>query len=137
MRPRSAMPRRGSERAVPPSWEIGVREARLRRAPHALTRFLRVLGPGIVTGASDDDPSGIATYAIAGASLGYSSLWTALFTYPMMAVSQYLSAKIGLVTGRGLAGVLRLHYPSALVLPLICALVIANSINAGADIGAI
>jgi NRAMP (natural resistance-associated macrophage protein)-like metal ion transporter len=124
-------------RIVRPAAEEGVREARLRKAPNAIARFFRVLGPGIITGASDDDPSGIATYAIAGASLGYSTLWTALVTFPMMAVSQYLCAKIGLVTGRGLATVLRLNYPKYVVLPLVFGLVIANSINAGADIGAI
>lgn len=109
----------------------------MRTAPNAVARFFRLLGPGIITGASDDDPSGIATYAVAGASLGYSTLWTALVTFPMMAVSQYLCAKIGLVTGRGLAGVLRRHYPKYVVFPLVFGLVIANSINAGADIGAI
>lgn len=136
---RSAADSRESKRArgVRPASEIGVREAKLRKAPNALARFFGVLGPGIVTGASDDDPSGIATYAVAGASLGYSTLWTALFTFPMMAISQYLCAKIGLVTGRGLADVLRLNYPKYVALPLVFALVIANSINAGADIGAI
>jgi NRAMP (natural resistance-associated macrophage protein)-like metal ion transporter len=133
-------PSDGSERkrrAIRPSAEIGVREARLRKEPNALVRLFRLLGPGIITGASDDDPSGVATYAVAGASLGYSTLWTALATFPMMAVSQYLCAKIGLVTGRGLADVLRVNYPAYVVFPLIFGLVIANSVNAGADIGAI
>jgi len=66
-----------------------------------------VLGPGLVTGASDDDPSGIGTYAVAGASLGFATFWLALFTFPLLAAVQFTSAKIGLVTGRGLAGVLR------------------------------
>src|SRR5947209_20014947 len=70
------------------------------------SRFLRILGPGLITGASDDDPSGIGTYAIAGASLGLSTLWMALWTLPLMISIQYISAKIGLVTGRGIAGVL-------------------------------
>src|SRR5437763_1724259 len=75
-----------------------------------LRRLLKALGPGLVTGASDDDPSGIATYAVAGAALGYSMLWTALATFPMMAAVQYICAKIGLVSGRGIAGVIREHY---------------------------
>jgi len=102
-----------------------------------ILRFLRVLGPGLITGASDDDPSGIATYALAGASLGYATLWTALVTFPLMASVQFISAKIGLVTGTGLAGVLRRHYRSSLLYPTVLGLVIANTLNAGADIGAI
>jgi Mn2+/Fe2+ NRAMP family transporter len=74
-------------------------------------RFLRVLGPGLITGASDDDPSGVGTYAMAGAALGPSVLWTAVVTFPMMAAVQFICAKIGLVTGTGLAGVLKRHYP--------------------------
>jgi NRAMP (natural resistance-associated macrophage protein)-like metal ion transporter len=100
-------------------------------------RFLNVLGPGLVTGASDDDPSGIGTYAQAGATFGYATLWTALFTLPMAATVQYICAKVGLVSGRGLAGVLREHFPRAVLCPAIAALVIANTINAGVDIGAI
>jgi NRAMP (natural resistance-associated macrophage protein)-like metal ion transporter len=95
------------------------------------------LGPGIITGASDDDPSGIATYSVAGASLGFSTLWTALITFPMMAVVQFICAKIGLVTGRGLGSVLRARYPSYIVISLVLLLAVANTINAGADIGAI
>lgn len=102
-----------------------------------LKRFLRVLGPGLITGASDDDPSGIGTYAIAGASFGFNTLWMALVTFPMMASVQYMCAKIGMVSGRGLAGVLKTHYPRNLVYVTVFALVLANSINAGADIGAI
>ena len=120
-----------------PATAVGVREAKLRKEPTAVRKFFALLGPGLITGASDDDPSGIATYAVAGASLGYSTLWTALVTLPMMAVTQFLCAKIGLVTGRGLGEVLRLRYPRYLVVSLVGALVIANCINAGADIGAI
>jgi NRAMP (natural resistance-associated macrophage protein)-like metal ion transporter len=98
---------------------------------------LQTLGPGLITGASDDDPSGIATYALAGASLGYSILWTALVTFPLMASVQFICAKVGLVAGRGLAGVLRQHYPARLVYAAVLALIIANTLNAGADIGAI
>ena len=103
----------------------------------ALPRLLSILGPGVITGASDDDPSGIGTYAMAGAQLGYAALWTALLTFPLMASIQFICAKIGLVTGRGLAGVLRRHYPRGLLYPAVAGLVIANTINAGADIGAI
>ena len=100
-------------------------------------RFLKILGPGLITGASDDDPSGIGTYALAGASLGLSVLWTALATFPMMAVVQFVCAKIGMVTGAGLARVLRRHHSRALLYPVVAGLVIANTINAGSDIGAI
>jgi NRAMP (natural resistance-associated macrophage protein)-like metal ion transporter len=74
-------------------------------------RFWRTLGPGLITGASDDDPSGIATYSQAGARFGFSITWTLLFTYPLMAAIQEISARIGRTTGRGLAGNLRRHYP--------------------------
>ncbi|HEY1500635.1 MAG TPA: Nramp family divalent metal transporter [Acidobacteriaceae bacterium] len=96
-----------------------------------------MLGPGLITGASDDDPSGISTYAIAGASFGYGTLWMALVTLPMMSAVQYMCAKIGMVSGRGLAGVLKTHYPGKLLYLAVFGLVVANSINAGADIGAI
>ena len=96
-----------------------------------------MLGPGLITGASDDDPSGIGTYSIAGASLGFATLWTAIVTLPLMAVVQYLCAKIALVSGRGLAGVLRVHYSRKLLYPAIACLVVANTINAGTDIAAI
>ena len=105
-----------------------------------LTRFikiLRVLGPGLITGASDDDPSGIATYAMAGASHGFKTLWMALLTLPMMAAVQFMCAKIGMVTGRGLGGVLKENYPKPLLYATVFALVTANVLNAGADIGAI
>jgi NRAMP (natural resistance-associated macrophage protein)-like metal ion transporter len=104
---------------------------------NAVRRLFRELGPGLITGASDDDPSGIATYALAGASLGYATLWSALLTFPLMASVQFISAKVGLVSGCGLAGVLRRHYPPTLLYPAVLGLVIANTLNAGADIGAI
>src|SRR2546425_8359839 len=104
-----------------------------QREPHALKRVLKVLGPGLITGASDDDPSGIGTYATAGASLGYRTLWTAPFTFPLMAAVQYVCAKVGLVTGMGLAGVLRQHYSRWVLYPAVLGLVVANTINAGAD----
>jgi NRAMP (natural resistance-associated macrophage protein)-like metal ion transporter len=100
-------------------------------------RFLKVLGPGLITGASDDDPSGIGTYAMAGASLGYTPLWTSLVTFPLMAGAQLICARIGLVTGCGLAGIMRRNYSLWWAYPAIAALVIANTINAAADIQAI
>jgi NRAMP (natural resistance-associated macrophage protein)-like metal ion transporter len=102
-----------------------------------LKQLLRSFGPGLITGASDDDPSGIGTYAVAGASLGYATLWTALVSFPMMTAVQYTCAKIGMVSGTGLAAVLRERFPRPLVYAAVLALVTANSVNAGADIGAI
>jgi NRAMP (natural resistance-associated macrophage protein)-like metal ion transporter len=107
------------------------------RETNPVLRFLRILGPGLVTGASDDDPSGIGTYAVAGATLGFTILWTALVTFPLMAAMQFICAKVGMVTGQGLAGVLRMHYPRWLLYPAVLGLVVANTINVGADIGAI
>jgi NRAMP (natural resistance-associated macrophage protein)-like metal ion transporter len=113
----------------------GAREVALAHEPNLLKRFWKLLGPGFITGASDDDPSGIGTYAVAGAALGYATLWTALVTFPLMTATQFISAKVGLQTGQGLAAVLRQHYPRWLLYPVVLAL--ANTINAGADIGAI
>src|SRR5205814_1169193 len=99
--------------------------------------FLKILGPGFISGASDDDPSGIGTYAVAGAQFGFGRLWTALVTYPMMATVQYICAKLGMVSGMGLAGVIRRHYSPWVLDPAVLGLVLANTINVGADIGAI
>lgn len=96
-----------------------------------------VLGPGLITGASDDDPSGIGTYAVAGARYGFATLWTMPVMLPMMAAIQFMSAKIGMVAGTGLAGALRLYYPRRILWASVMALVVANIINVGADIGAI
>src|SRR5437588_709046 len=112
-------------------------ESRLAREKNPIKRFLMSLGPGVITGASDDDPSGIGTYTQAGASFGFSTLWTAPVTLPMMAAVQFICAKIGMVSGMGLGGVLRKHYPRWVVYAAISLLVIANTINAGTDIGAI
>jgi NRAMP (natural resistance-associated macrophage protein)-like metal ion transporter len=106
------------------------------RAPWA-RRVLRRLGPGLIAGASDDDPTALATYAQAGASLGYATLWTALFSYPLMAAVQYICARIGLVCGLGLASVIRRHYSRWLLYPVVVGLLIANTLNIGADLGAI
>jgi NRAMP (natural resistance-associated macrophage protein)-like metal ion transporter len=110
--------------------------AELRAEKNPLKRLGEALGPGLITGASDDDPSGIGTYAQAGAQYGFATLWTTIAMLPMQTAVQYMCAKIGLVTGKGLAGVLREHYHRALY-PAVIALVIANTLNAGADIGAI
>ncbi|HEX7456138.1 MAG TPA: divalent metal cation transporter [Candidatus Nanoarchaeia archaeon] len=99
-------------------------------------KFLSNLGPGLVTGASDDDPSGIATYSIAGASFGYALNWLTLFLYPLMTIVQEMCGRIGMVTGRGLAGVIKASYPKTFLYFVVCLLLIANTINIGADIGA-
>jgi NRAMP (natural resistance-associated macrophage protein)-like metal ion transporter len=99
-------------------------------------RILAVLGPGLITGASDDDPSGIATYSQAGAQFGYSMTWVMLFTWPLMAAIQEISARIGRVTGKGIAANLREHYSVWLLRPIVALLLAANFINLGADLGA-
>lgn len=99
-------------------------------------RLLGVLGPGLITGASDDDPSGIATYSQAGAQFGYGLSWTLLLTYPLMCAVQMIAARVGRTTGHGLAGVLRRHYPNWLLQLLVFLLIAANTINLGADLGA-
>jgi NRAMP (natural resistance-associated macrophage protein)-like metal ion transporter len=100
-----------------------------------LGQFLAELGPGLITGAADDDPSGISTYSVAGASYGYATLWTALLSFPLMAAIQLMCARLGMVTGRGLASVIRTRY-SRWVLWLACGLVVvANVFNIGADLG--
>lgn len=91
---------------------VDPKAAELRAEKNPLKRLGKVLGPGLITGASDDDPSGIGTYAQAGAQHGFATLWTTLAMLPLMTAVQYLCAKIGLVTGKGLAGVLREHYPA-------------------------
>jgi NRAMP (natural resistance-associated macrophage protein)-like metal ion transporter len=96
----------------------------------------RVVGPGLITGASDDDPSGIATYSQVGAQYGYSLGWTMILTYPLMSAVQMVSARIGRVTGHGIAGNLVRHYPAWLANALVMLLLIANTINIGADLGA-
>ena len=98
--------------------------------------FFKILGPGWITGAADDDPSGIATYSQAGAQFGFTTLWMALFMFPMMFVIQEICARIGLVTGSGLAGIIKKRYSKKTVYPIISLLLIANTINIGADIGA-
>ena len=103
---------------------------------HGLLRFLRILGPGLITGAADDDPSGIATYSQTGAQFGYGQLWTVLFMFPLMVAVQEACARIGAVTGKGLAAVVRDNYSRKLLSAVVLLVVIANTINIGADIGA-
>lgn len=102
-----------------------------------IRRFWQLLGPGFISGASDDDPSGIGTYVVAGASSGFATLWTALVTFPMVAAVQFICAKVAMVTGEGLGCVLRKHYSRGIVYTATLALLLANTINAGADLGAI
>jgi len=102
---------------------------------HRTGSFFRNLGPGLITGAADDDPSGVSTYSVAGASFGYLPLWTAVLSFPLMTAVQLMCARLGMVTGLGLAGVIRRRY-SPVVLWAACALlVVANIINIAADLG--
>jgi NRAMP (natural resistance-associated macrophage protein)-like metal ion transporter len=99
-------------------------------------KLREVLGPGLITGASDDDPSGIATYSQAGAQFGYATGWTLLFSYPLMCAIQQISAQIGRVTGRGVAGNMRRFMPAWSLYVIVALLLVANTINIGADLGA-
>jgi Mn2+/Fe2+ NRAMP family transporter len=99
--------------------------------------WLRELGPGLITGAVDDDPSGIVTCSQAGAAFGYALGWSVLLTLPFMVAVQEISARLGRVTGGGLAAALKRHAPMPLLVALVGLLVVANVINLGADIGAI
>lgn len=99
-----------------------------------IRNFFKKLGPGVITGASDDDPAGIAIYSQAGAQAGYGLLWTSLFTFPLMSAIQEMCARIGLVTGRGLMGAVRRYYPTPLILLVAVVVLAANTINIGADL---
>src|SRR5271156_892991 len=116
-----------AKRAKPPAAEI-------KQPPRP--KLLEVMGPGLITGASDDDPSGIATYSQVGAQFGYSVGWTLIFSYPLMCAIQLISANIGRITGRGIAGNLRHYYPVWVLRSLVALLIVANTINIGADLGA-
>jgi len=105
-----------------------------RKAPAGINKFLKTLGPGLVTGASDDDPSGIVTYSQAGAQFGLATLWTALLTFPLMAAMQGMAARIGLVTSKGLSGTLRTYYPRWVLYSMIVFSFPAVIMNIGADI---
>jgi NRAMP (natural resistance-associated macrophage protein)-like metal ion transporter len=98
-------------------------------------RFFSNLGPGLITGAADDDPSGIATYSVTGASFGYTPLWTAIFSFPLMSAVQIMCGRLGMVTGLGLAGVIRVRYPRWILWGACALLLIANIFNIAADLG--
>lgn len=108
------------------------RKFRLRK----IRKFFSLLGPGLTTGAADDDPSGIATYSQTGAQFGYGQLWTALYMLPFMTAVQEACARIGLVTGKGIAAVVKEHYNRTILYAVVGLVVVANTINIGADIGA-
>ena len=112
------------------------KSSKVKPVPLFKSRLARVLGPGLITGASDDDPSGIATYSQAGAQFGFSITWTLLFTYPLMVGIQEISARIGRITGHGIASNLRAHYPNWLLQIIVALVLVANTINIGADLGA-
>jgi len=101
-----------------------------------IKKIFSILGPGFITGASDDDPSGVTTYSQTGALFGFAQAWTALFSFPLMVAIQEMCGRIGLVTGKGLAGVIRLHYPKGVLYLTVFLLLFANTINIGADLGA-
>ena len=107
------------------------RAEQVTRESHPVKKAALLLGPGFITGAADDDPSGIGTYSVAGASLGLATLWTALLTFPFMAAVQNICARLGQVSGSGLAGILKEHYPA------VALVFVANVVNIGADLGAI
>jgi len=122
-----------SQRRRPVAARIAARWARFIARDR---RLMRYIGPGWITGASDDDPSGIATYSQAGAEFGYGMTWVMLFTFPLMAAIQEISARIGRVTGKGIAGNIRSHYPPWLLRGIVALLLVANILNLGADLGA-
>ena len=103
--------------------------------PQRFRRFFGRLGPGLITGAADDDPSGISTYSVTGAAFGYAPLWTALFSFPLMTAVQMMCARLGMVTGQGLAGVIRQYYPRWVLWGACSLLVTANTVNIAADLG--
>jgi NRAMP (natural resistance-associated macrophage protein)-like metal ion transporter len=106
-----------------------------RDKKRSIFEYWHMLGPGLTTGAADDDPSGIATYSQAGAQFGYNMLWTAALTFPLMAVIQEMCARIGLVTGRGLASAIRLYFPRWVLYTAAVLLLVSNTFNIGADLG--
>src|SRR6266568_5540725 len=126
-------PSREADTDDPPAGRMTIEEAR-RRGPIG---WLQLLGPGLITGASDDDPSGIGTYSQVGSHFGYGLLWTALLTFPFMVAVQELCARIALQTGVGLGMSLKRKFPRWIVGPCIAALFAANTINVGADLGAV
>jgi Mn2+/Fe2+ NRAMP family transporter len=126
------------DKSAPNSTKEAFQDPRKKTPPKGVTKqgLLQILGPGLVTGASDDDPSGIATYSQVGAQYGLGMLWTMLFSYPLMAGIQEISGCIGRVTGKGIAGNLRQYYHPAFLYSIVSLVFAANIINLGADIGA-
>ena len=119
----------------PPRSRKPLKRTKPRRKPHRFRRFFGGLGPGLITGAADDDPSGISTYSVTGAAFGYAPLWTALFSFPLMTAVQMMCARLGMVTGQGLAGVIRSRYSRWVLWGAAGLLVTANTVNIGADLG--
>jgi len=114
---------------------LSTEDVEKRKKHGLLTRSFAILGPGLITGAADDDPSGISTYSVAGAAYGYATLWIALLTFPLMVAVQLMCARLGMVTGRGLAAAVRIYYPRWVLWGACSILVVANVINIGADLG--
>jgi NRAMP (natural resistance-associated macrophage protein)-like metal ion transporter len=114
---------------------VATARKRIGRGSRRIRRFVELLGPGLITGAADDDPSGVSTYSVTGAAFGYAPLWTALFSFPLMAAVQLMCSRLGMVSGRGLAGVIRRRYPRPVLWAACTLLVVANVVNIGADLG--
>jgi NRAMP (natural resistance-associated macrophage protein)-like metal ion transporter len=119
---------------IPAEPPLGPIHSSSQKKQGPIRRFFSILGPGVITGAADDDPSGIVTYSIAGAQLGTSMLWVALLTWPLMSAVQMMCARVGMVTGSGLATALRKKFPKWVLVVMGIALFIANTINVGADL---
>ncbi len=127
----------GSFEGSTPEADHRLGDRRTAAQPKGIKKFLNILGPGLITGASDDDPSGVGTYATAGAATGYRYLWTAIITYPMQAAIQGMCARIGQVSGKGLAATIKQYYPKGVLYPIVLLLIFANTFNVGADLAAI
>ena len=104
--------------------------------PRGIRKFLKSLGPGLITGAADDDPSGIGTHSQVGAEFGYGLAWTFVLSFPLMVAIQQIAAQIGRVTGAGIARNLRRHYPRPILYAMVSLLLVANIVNLGADLSA-
>jgi len=127
----------GSYAAAVPAADHRLGDRREAKQPGGVRKVLSVLGPGLITGASDDDPSGVGTYSTAGASTGYQYLWTAIVTYPLQAAVQGMCARIGLVSGKGLSATIKQFYPRWVLYPIVVLVLGANTFNIAADLAAI
>lgn len=127
--------KRSVKSSSPSAKVAGLSRAKAYFTPRRFRRFFGRLGPGLITGAADDDPSGISTYSVTGAAFGYAPLWTALFSFPLMTAVQMMCARLGMVTGQGLAGVIRITYSKWILWGACTLLVVANTVNIGADLG--